>query len=199
MPKTDFQKGEVVIYTTAKKEVELRVRMENETVWLSQKQMAELFDVSIPTVNEHIKNIFSTEELNENAVIRKFRITASDGKEYDTKHYNLDAIIALGYRANSKRATQFRVWATKTLKQYLIKGFAINEQRLLEAKDKFCDLQEVVLFLRQQSQKELLKGQEIEILNLLAEYSKTLTRRRFCLSVSWTSAHICGRSPERER
>ena len=84
--------------------------------------MAELFKVTVPTINEHIRNIFSTEELEENAVIRKFLITANDGKQYQTNHYNLDMIIALGYRVNSKQATKFRIWATNTLKNHLIKG-----------------------------------------------------------------------------
>jgi hypothetical protein len=92
--------------------------------------MAELFEVTIPTINEHLKNIYETGELDENLVIRNFRITAGDGKTYDTKHYNLDSIIALGYRVNSKRATQFRIWATQRLREYIIKGFVLDDERL---------------------------------------------------------------------
>jgi len=175
MQKNDFQKGEIVIYKTPESDVGLIVRFKNDSVWLTQKLMAKLFKVGVPTINEHLKNIFSTQELKDNSVIRNFRITASDGKEYNTKHYNLDAIIALGYRVNSQRATQFRIWATKILKQHLTQGYTINEKRLLEAKNKFRELQEAILFLQKQSKKELLKGQEGEILNLLADYSKTFS------------------------
>lgn len=94
------------------------------------KQLAELFEVRIPTINEHLQNIFSSHELDEKSVIRNFRITAADGKKYDTKHYNLDAIISVGYRVNSARATQFRIWATNILKEYVIKGFAMDDERL---------------------------------------------------------------------
>jgi len=173
--KKDNQKSQIVIYQTEDGQAMVNVCFQDETVWLSQKLMAELFEVGIPTINEHLKNIFFTRELKENSVVRNFRITASDGKKYETKHYNLDAIIALGYRINSKRATQFRVWATKILKQYLIKGYAINEKRLLEAQNKFKELQEAVSFLREKSKHELLSGQEKEIFDLLADYSKTLT------------------------
>lgn len=109
---------------------EYEVQMTGETVWLSQKKMAELFEVGVPTVNEHIRNIFATNELEESSVIRNFRITAKDGKEYNTKHYNLDVIISLGYRVNSIRATLFRIWATKTLREYIVKGFVMDDERL---------------------------------------------------------------------
>ena len=121
---------EIAIYLAPDGTAKLQVKLEDETVWLTQKLMAELFEVSIPTINEHLKNIFSTGELEENSVIRNFRITASDGKIYSTKHYNLDVIISLGYRVNSKRATQFRIWATKRLKEYIIKGFTLDDERL---------------------------------------------------------------------
>jgi hypothetical protein len=105
--KKNNPQSQIVIYQTEDGQAKVSVRFEGETVWLSQKLIAELFDITIPTISEHLKNIFTTKELEENSVIRNFRITASDGKEYDTKHYNLDVIIALGYRVNSKRATQF--------------------------------------------------------------------------------------------
>lgn len=124
------QKSQIVIYQTEDGQTKVNVRFEGETVWLSQKLMAELFDIAIPTINEHLRNIFATKELEEKSVIRKFRITAEDGKLYDTKHYNLDVIIALGYRVNSKRATQFRVWATARLRDYIIKGFALDDERM---------------------------------------------------------------------
>jgi len=122
--------NKIIIYQTEDGQTKVSVHFEDETVWLTQKLMAELFEVSVPTVNEHLKNIFSAGELDENSVIRKFRITASDGKEYQAKHYNLDTIIALGYRVNSKRATQFRIWATARLRDYIIKGFALDDERM---------------------------------------------------------------------
>jgi hypothetical protein len=119
-----------LLYTTPNGAVKFDVFIQDETVWLTQKQIAELFDVKIPTVNEHLQNIFTAKELHEESVIRNFRITAADGKNYDTKHYNLDAIVSVGYRVNSVRATQFRIWATNVLKEYIIKGFAMNDERL---------------------------------------------------------------------
>lgn len=104
--------------------------MEDETVWLTQKLMAELFNVSVPTINEHLKNIFSNKELDENSVIRKFRITAAAGNQYNTQFYNLDAIISVGYRVNSTRATQFRQWATGILREFALKGFVLDRKRL---------------------------------------------------------------------
>lgn len=119
-----------LLYTTPNGAVKFDVFVQNETVWLTQKQLAQLFDVQIPTINEHLQNIFATQELHEKSVIRNFRITATDGKTYDTKHYNLDAIVSVGYRVNSKQATQFRIWATQVLREYIIKGFAMNDERL---------------------------------------------------------------------
>ena len=101
------------------------------------KNMSELFDVSVSTINEHLKNIFNTEELNKESVIRNFRITASDGKNYATNFYNLDAIIAVGYRVNSRRATQFRIWATNVLKEFIIKGFVLDDERLKQGEHTF--------------------------------------------------------------
>ena len=102
----------------------------DENVWLSQKMMAQLYDVEVPTVNYHLKKVFADSELEEEAVVRKFRITASDGKTYDTKHYNLSAIIAVGYKVNSERAVQFRKWATHVVEEFTIKGFAMDDERL---------------------------------------------------------------------
>src|SRR3972149_12047254 len=173
--KDEFKKGKIIIYKTVKNEVELDVRMEKETVWLTQNQTAVLFCTQRPAITKHLNNIFKTGELNKNSVSSILEHTASDGKIYKTQFYNLDAIISIGYRANSQRATQFRIWANKILKQHLIKGYTINEKQLLETKNKFHELQEAVLFLQKQSKKEFLKGQETEILNLLADYSKTLS------------------------
>jgi hypothetical protein len=122
--------AEFLIFTAQAGEGSIEVRVEDETVWLTQKLMAELFGVSVPTINEHLKNIFLANELVENSVIRKFRITAADGKQYNTQFYNLDAIISVGYRVNSTRATQFRQWATGILREFAIKGFVLDRKRL---------------------------------------------------------------------
>jgi hypothetical protein len=123
-------KGNIIIYRTQDGVAKIEARIEGETVWLTQAQMAELFDKAKSTVSEHINNIFEEGELEEVVVVRNFRTTASDGKEYLTKHYNLDAIISVGYRVNSQKATKFRQWATTVLKEYIIKGFALDDERL---------------------------------------------------------------------
>jgi len=122
--------AEFLIFTAQSGEESIEVKYADGTVWLSQKMMAKLFEVSVPNVNEHLKNIFISGELNENSVIRNFLITASDKKNYNTNFYNLDAIISVGYRVNSQRATQFRMWATKVLKQFAIKGYVLDKKRL---------------------------------------------------------------------
>lgn len=122
--------AEFLIFTSQAGEGGIEVRVEDENVWLTQKLIAKLFEVKIPTINEHLKNIFESRELNENSVIRKFLITASDGKKYNTSHYNLEVIIALGYRINSQRATDFRKWATQVLKKYAIRGYVLDDVRL---------------------------------------------------------------------
>lgn len=122
--------AEFLIFQNQAKEDSIEVKYADDTLWLSQKMIAKLFEVSVSTINEHLKNIFNSKELDENSVIRKFRITASDNKLYNIKFYNLDAIIAVGYRVNSKRATQFRMWATKILKEFAIKGYVLDKERL---------------------------------------------------------------------
>jgi len=122
--------AEFLIFTTNNAQNTIEVKIEDESVWLTQKLIAKLFDVHIATVNEHLKNIFKTNELQEEAVIRKFLITANDGKNYNTQHYNLDAIISLGYRINSNKATEFRQWATQVLKQFATRGYVLDNERL---------------------------------------------------------------------
>lgn len=122
--------AEFLIFTGQAGEQSIEARYEDETLWLSQKLMAELFGVDVRTVSEHLKNIFASDELAQEAVIRKFRITASDGKNYQTQFYNLDAIISVGYRVNSIRATQFRQWATGVLREFAIKGYVLDRQRM---------------------------------------------------------------------
>lgn len=122
--------AEFLIFTQQSGESGIEVRYEEGSIWLTQKLMAELFDVTTPTINEHLKNIFESNELVQNSVIRKFLTTANDGKNYNTQFYNLDAIISVGYRVNSKRATQFRQWATQVLSEFAIKGFVLDKKRL---------------------------------------------------------------------
>ena len=122
--------AEFLIFTTANGQDTIEVKVEDETVWLTQKLIAKLFDVHVATINEHLKNIFKTHELEENSVIRNFLITASDGKNYNTQHYNLEVIISLGYRINSNKATEFRRWATQVLKQYATRGYVLDNERL---------------------------------------------------------------------
>ena len=125
--------GEIIIYQTEDGLTKLDVKMENDTVWLTQAQLVELYQSSKANVSEHITNIFKEGELVQEAVVRKFRTTASDGKNYNVLHYNLDMIISLGYRIKSKIATQFRQWATKRLNEYIRKGFTMDDERLKEA------------------------------------------------------------------
>ncbi len=122
--------SEFLIFTQQEGEKGIEARYEEGTIWLTQKLMAELFGVDVRTINEHIQNIFESQEIDQNSVIRNFRITASDGKNYNTQFYNLDAIISVGYRVNSKRATQFRQWATQVLHQFAIKGYVLDRKRL---------------------------------------------------------------------
>ena len=123
----------IIIYQTQDGKTKIDVKIENETVWLTQSQMVELFQSSKSNISEHISHIFEEGELDENSVVRDFRTTASDGKNYNTKHYNLDVIISIGYRVKSLRGTQFRIWATQVLKEYMRKGFALNDDLLKQS------------------------------------------------------------------
>jgi DNA integrity scanning protein DisA with diadenylate cyclase activity len=122
----------IELYKSSTGEIQIEVRFEQETVWLTQKQLAEVFDTTKQNIGQHIRNIIEEGELDRNSVVKFFFTTASDGKNYNTEHYNLDMIISLGYRINSKVATKFRQWATQKLKDYLTKGYAINQKRLDE-------------------------------------------------------------------
>jgi hypothetical protein len=122
--------SEFIIFKTQDEKISVDVRMKDDTVWLTQEQMAMLFDKAKSTISEHIKHIFEEQELAENSVVRKFRTTASDGKNYDVNYFNLDVIISVGYRVKSLRGTQFRQWATKRLNEYIRKGFTMDDERL---------------------------------------------------------------------
>ena len=108
----------------------VEIRYEDENIWLTQKMMASLYDVSVTAINQHLKKIFDDNELDENSVIKKYLITANDGKSYNTKHYNLQAIIAVGFKVNNERAVQFRKWANQIVKDFTIKGWAMDDERL---------------------------------------------------------------------
>lgn len=125
----DNSNNEVLIYRSQDGTIKVDVLFEGETVWLTQSQLGTLFGKSKSTISEHIKNIFEEGELNPSAVVRNFRTTANDGKEYETNYYNLDVIISVGYRVKSQQGTQFRIWATQRLRDYIIKGFALNDER----------------------------------------------------------------------
>lgn len=124
--------NDLLIYRNKDGNVIVDAIFKDETLWLTQKSMAKIFDCSTDNISLHLKNIFESEELNRNSVTEKFSATASDGKNYLTNFYNLDAIIAVGYRVNSKKATEFRIWATKVLKEYMTKGFALNDERFIK-------------------------------------------------------------------
>ena len=171
----ELQKGEIIIYTSEDGSISLDTKLENDTIWLTQKQMAELFDKNIRTVNEHINNIFKEGELDKSSVIRNFRITASDGKQYDTNFYNLDVIISVGYRVKSLRGTQFRIWATNTLREYLTKGYVINEKMLKAQQNKIQTLQSTVNLLKRSIQNQISTVNEAQdIANIMDNFAQGL-------------------------
>ncbi|MBN1637702.1 MAG: virulence RhuM family protein [Ignavibacteriales bacterium] len=143
---------EFLLYTSPNGEVKVEVILNKETVWLTQKAIAQLFGVQVPAISKHLKNIFESGELDENSVVSILETTAADGKLYQVKYFNLDAIISVGYRVNSRQATQFRIWATKTLKDYIVKGFILDDNRLKNGryfgKDYFKELLERVRSIR---------------------------------------------------
>lgn len=146
------KQSKIILYQTDEGKIKINVYYAEESFWLTQKAMGELFDVDRTVITKHLKNIFGENELIEEAVCAKFAHTAEDGKIYNTNHYNLDAIIAVGYRVNSKKATQFRIWATQTLKEYIVKGFVLNDDMLKNGrpfgKDYFDELLERIREIR---------------------------------------------------
>jgi len=146
--KNDELKNQIVIYETPDGKQRVDVRFENETAWLSQKRIAELFEVDRSVITKHLGNIFSTGELEEKAVCANFAHTAEDGKTYKTQFYNLDTIISIGYRVNSANATQFRIWATQRLREYIIKGFVLDDVRLKQGGHKSRYFEELLEKIR---------------------------------------------------
>ena len=161
------QNNEIILFETSDKEVTLSVTMDGDTVWLSQAQMAELFDTTKQNVSLHANNCFKEGELDKKSVVKDFLTTASDGKNYKTKYYNLDVIISVGYRVKSKRGIEFRQWASKILKQYMIDGYAINEKRL-HALQKTVDIQTRMLA-------DALNVEEKDVLRAVSLYTDSLT------------------------
>ena len=141
--------SDLILYQAEDGKTKIEVRLLDETVWLTQKQMSDLFQKDVRTINEHVQNIFEEKELSADSVIRNFRITATDGKTYDTMHYNLDVAISVGYRVKSHRGTQFRIWATQRLREYIVKGFTLDDERLKKGGgDHFDELLERIREIR---------------------------------------------------
>ncbi len=174
MKKRNVEKSGIVIYQ-AKDGPRLEVRLEKDTVWLDAHLIGRVFDIDRSVIVKHIRNIYESAELRENSTCAKIAQVAADGKIRRMNLYSLDMIISVGYRVNSKRATQFRIWATKTLKEHLIRGYTINEKRLAQTQERFRELQSAIDLMQDKARHEVLSGQERQILNLLADYSKTLT------------------------
>lgn len=174
MPDNEAPQSSIILYQTEDGRTRIQCRFEAETIWLTQKLMAELFRKDVRTINEHVQNIFAEGELSEESVIRKFRITAADGKSYETQHYNLEVVIAVGYRVKSPRGTQFRQWATALLNEYLVKGFTMDDERLKNPPGKghtdyFDELLERIRDIRSSERRVYLRVREI--LALAADYS----------------------------
>ena len=171
--------SEIKIYESPDGEAQIEVRLNEETIWLSQKQMAELFEKDSDTISLHLKNIYSSGELDEISTTEDSSVVQREGKRNVTrkiKFYNLDAIISVGYRVNSKRGTQFRIWANKVLKAYLVKGYALNEARLKEKEEQLKEVLNAVQYLTGLSdKKELYSVEQDGILKIIKEYTHALT------------------------
>jgi death-on-curing family protein len=166
--------NQIEIYKAKDGQTQIEVQFEEDTVWLTQKQIGELFHTSTPNANMHISNILLEEELTEKSVIKNFLITAADGKKYRTKHYNLDMIISVGYRINSKRGTQFRQWATQRLKDYLVTGYALNEKRLQQVSQNMRQLQDAIKLIEQSGNSgELTTSEAKGLLEIITNYTQS--------------------------
>lgn len=169
----ETKKGEIVIYKSANGP-ELQIRMEGNSVWMTQAQIANLFQTDRTSIGRHMRNILKTAELREKSVCAIFAHTASDGKVYRVQYYNLDMIISVGYRVNSSRATQFRIWATQRLGDYLLKGYSINEKRLKEEHNtQLKELQKTVKLFQNVIATQRTQGYEKDLLNIILDYANT--------------------------
>ncbi|MGO1242776.1 MAG: RhuM family protein [Sphingobacterium sp.] len=166
---------QIIIYQTADGQTSIDVKLEYDTIWLSLNQLTILFGRDKSVISRHLKNIFKEEELDRNSVVAKNATTASDGKTYEVEYYNLDAVISVGYRVNSKRGTQFRIWANQVLKEYLVKGYAVNEQKLREQTEQFNSLKHTVNLLGNVlKNKELTSDEATGLLKVVTDYSYAL-------------------------
>ena len=164
--------GEIVLYQAENGKSSLEVHLQDETVWLTQKQISALFETERSVITKHLNNVFRTEELERDSVCANFAHTAADGKTYQTNYYNLDAIIAVGYRVNAKRGTQFRIWATNVLKQHLIQGYTVNQRRLAEKG--LSEMEQAVALLSRTLQRhELVTDEGKAILEVVSRYAKS--------------------------
>ena len=170
-----MKESQIEIYQIENGSTEIQVKLENETVWLSLNQITELFERDKSVISRHINNIFKEKELDRNSVVAKNATTAADGKIYQVDFYNLDVIISVGYRIKSQRGTQFRIWANKILKDYLIKGFSINQQRLAQESQKLKELQQTVKILGNIiSQQQLTNDESLGLLKIISDYAYAL-------------------------
>ena len=172
MKTTEPNKGEIVIYKTKDGKTSLDVKLEEETIWLTQKQMAELFGKNRVTITEHIQNVFKEGELEEKSVCREFRHTAKDGKSYTAQYYSLDVTISVGYRVKSKQGTQFRIWANQVLKDHIIKGYTLNPKRLPETNLKELE-QALVLIKSTLNNKQLTSDEATGLLKVITDYANS--------------------------
>ena len=189
----ELPQSEMILYQTDDGRTRIQCRFENESLWLTQKLMAELFQKDVRTINEHIQNVFAEAELSPDSVIRKFRITAADGKTYDTQHYSLEMILAVGYRVKSQRGTQFRQWATARLGEYLLKGFVMDDERLKNppgpgVPDYFDELLERIRDIRASERRMYLRVREI--LALAADYSPTEPETQLAFKIIQNKLHF---------
>lgn len=169
----ETKKSEIIIYKSSDGP-ELKVQIDGETAWLTQAQISQLFETDRTSIGRHIRNIFKSSELRENSVCAIFAHTAPDGKTYQVQYYSLDMVISVGYRVNSKRATQFRIWATARLKDYLLKGYAVNEKRLKEEHDlKMKELQDTTRLFQNVLESHRAEGYEKDLLKIITDYSNT--------------------------
>jgi death-on-curing family protein len=191
--------GEIVIFQSKDKKVRLEVNLHEETIWLTQAQISALFGTQRPAITKHIRNIFKSGELNKNSVSSILEHTASDGKVYKTQYYNLDAVISIGYRVNSKRATQFRIWATKVLKDYIVKGYTFNHKRISELKTKrLAEFSDAVSLIRKTIEnRQLSSGEESGLLKVITEYAHSwILLQQYDKGKISVSAKICKESCE---
>lgn len=175
--------NDLLLYRTGDGAVRVRVLFRDESFWMPQKAIAELFGVQVPAISKHLKSIFESSELDEDSVVSVLETTAADGKSYKTRYYSLDAIIAVGYRVNSYQATQFRIWATKTLKEFVIKGFVLDDEGLkqgrLFGKDYFDELLERIREIRASERRFYLKITDIYALSIDYDRKAPITKEFF--------------------